>query len=229
MHLMKALIAGVVAGSIGAAAWAGISYATGYEIGWIAWGIGALVGIAVAWASDGGIAPGLVAVVLSLLSILAGKYAAVHFLFEREIGDEATFISENMPDLENEELVISYVADDIVEERLAQGETIEWPGGVDPEVPDEESDYPPALWSAALEQWNAMPPADQTAFRNGIEQQTRADISAFYAGLQSEGKLIAFKSSFGLMDAVFFVLAIGTAFKIAASGEVAEGAEGVEV
>ena len=95
----------------------------------------------------------------------------------------------------------------------------------DSEYPVEQSDYPPPIWSAALEQWNAMTPADQTAFRDGIEQDIGADIIEFYASLRSEGNLIVFKNSFSIFDALFFVLAIGTAFKIAASGEIAEGVE----
>ncbi len=43
----KAVIAGCVAAVIGGLVWGGISKATGYEIGWIAIGIGFLCGIAV--------------------------------------------------------------------------------------------------------------------------------------------------------------------------------------
>jgi len=45
--LPKAVIAGCVAALIGGLVWGGISKATGYEIGWIAIGIGFLCGIAV--------------------------------------------------------------------------------------------------------------------------------------------------------------------------------------
>lgn len=223
MNLVKGLIAGLVAGLVGAGIWAGISYGTGYEIGWLAWGIGAIVGLAVAWASDAGPVPGLLAVVISVLSIAAGKYAAVHFVFERELGDRESFVSERLPDVRSEELIISYVADEVVAEHQADGETIDWPNDV--EVPEQESDYPPEIWSDAVGRWTAMGADDQTDYREGIEAKARADIGAFYDDVRSGGQMDAFKASFGLFDIVFFLLAIVTAFKIAASGEVAEGIE----
>ena len=44
MNRFGALAGGVVAGSIGALIWAAIAYFTGYEVGWVAWGVGGLVG-----------------------------------------------------------------------------------------------------------------------------------------------------------------------------------------
>ena len=47
MNMIGALVGGVVGGLIGAAAWAAVTYFSGWEIGLIAWGIGGLVGLGV--------------------------------------------------------------------------------------------------------------------------------------------------------------------------------------
>jgi hypothetical protein len=46
-NLPMGIVAGLVASLIGAGVWAGITVGTGYQIGWIAVGVGFLVGIAV--------------------------------------------------------------------------------------------------------------------------------------------------------------------------------------
>jgi hypothetical protein len=47
MYRFSALVGGLVAGAIGAGIWAVIAYFTGFELGWIAWGVGLLVGVGV--------------------------------------------------------------------------------------------------------------------------------------------------------------------------------------
>ena len=72
---VTAIIAGSIGGAIGAAIWGGIAYATHYEVGYVAWGIGGLVGVCVrvvAGDMDDFYA-GVTAGVLSVISILAGK------------------------------------------------------------------------------------------------------------------------------------------------------------
>ncbi len=45
---MKDIAYALAGGLVGAAAWAGVVHLTEHEIGWIAWGVGTLVGVAVA-------------------------------------------------------------------------------------------------------------------------------------------------------------------------------------
>ena len=86
---------------MGAAVWAGIAYFAGYEVGWVAWGIGALVGVAVRFASkpdvsytgdaaedairelhaeSDQIGPGSIAAAIAIVAVLVGKYLAVMLL-----------------------------------------------------------------------------------------------------------------------------------------------------
>lgn len=64
-------IGGTIAGIIGALIWGGIAYSSGYEIGWIAWGIGGLVGfgVLVGVGEEAGLVSGIMALVFANLSI----------------------------------------------------------------------------------------------------------------------------------------------------------------
>lgn len=81
------IIGGLVGGVLGTLAWGGIIYASESEIAWVAWGIGATVGfgVAVAAGDNGGELSGIIAVVISLLSIFAGKVFGVWLLFGSNI------------------------------------------------------------------------------------------------------------------------------------------------
>jgi hypothetical protein len=75
--LARGLLFGSAAAALGAALWAGITTLSGYQIGWMAIGIGVLVGASVRYGGRGqdvsfGVAGGL----LALLGCLAGNLLA---------------------------------------------------------------------------------------------------------------------------------------------------------
>lgn len=209
---MKGIIAGVCAGIAGAVLWAVIAAVTGFEIGWLAWGIGAGVGAAVAWGSDCTPATGVLAVVISLLAIVAGKYIAVEIVMHKELGGTNQEIANLM---EDEEYLISWLADGIVYNLEEAGQTVTWPAGVDPDDAMAKADYPPAVWAQAEQAWSAMTPDEKTEFKEQVRQQVDASMGEVVAGAKKEG----FMASFGLFDALFFFLAIGTAYKIGSNAD----------
>ena len=72
---LPALAAGLVAAVVGGVAWGLIVKWTDYEVGFVAWGIGFLVGLAVVTvARTRGLVFQVVAVLCALLGILIGKY-----------------------------------------------------------------------------------------------------------------------------------------------------------
>jgi len=80
MNLAKGMVAGLIAAIIGSLLWAAIAFYANFEIGYLAWGIGLGVGFAVAFASTGGgPVAGVMAVVLTTLSILGGKYLSIQW------------------------------------------------------------------------------------------------------------------------------------------------------
>ncbi len=211
---MRAVIAGVIGGAIGAVVWAVVAGVTGYEVGWIAWGIGGAVGYAVAFGNrDGSIAPtpaGVVAVVLSVLSIVAGKYLTVQFL----IPDDSEMVSMFTAELDDEELLISYVADAIVEERESAGDVVVWAEDVDPDYATTEGEYPADIWSEAESRWTDFSDQARDEFRTGIETEIRTNLEAQLPELRELMGASGFWGSFGGMDVVFFGLAMVTAFGI---------------
>ncbi|HSF17689.1 MAG TPA: hypothetical protein VLK65_19255 [Vicinamibacteria bacterium] len=220
MTYMKSVGLGVFAGLVGAAVWAGISYLTGYEVGWIAWGVGALVGVAVRFASkpdvsltgDGAedaireiraesnqVGPGVVAAAIAIAAVLVGKYAAVMLV----IGNPSAIDFQ-------EELLISYVADEVVAEFEAEGRNVNWPEGVDPRFAEAEADYPRDAWTEASRRWEAM----SAEARSQFEEETKAAVAA----MMSQESKSAWLASFSAIDLLWFGLAAWTAFKLGASG-----------
>jgi hypothetical protein len=69
----KAVIAAVIGALIGAAVWAATAAWTGCEFGWIAWGVGALVGGRAMILEGSGAKMGAFCALLALTSIFIGK------------------------------------------------------------------------------------------------------------------------------------------------------------
>lgn len=206
--MTRCSIAALVSGAIAAAVWSGITYATGMEIGWIAWGVGLVVGIAVRMAAGGtdGVGPGTIAVIGAVLALIAGKYAAVHLMVRHELGD---VVSSEAMNYTAEDMKVS-LADDIVGEWEEAGKKVVWPTGKSLEDASSQADYPPDVWAAAVARWDAMKPAEQEA-----QIQERKDAMAMVSGmLQDEITEQGFKSSFSPIDLLFFGLAVVTSFKV---------------
>jgi len=209
---LQSVGAGLAACIVGASIWAAIAYFANFEIGWIAWGIGGLVGVAVyKFEPNPGLPSGLIAVVLTCASIAGGKYLGVHFAVNQ-------FMDENnlneSPDLADEELVVSYVADEVVSEWQADGKTVAWPKGVNPMEAAAEADYPAGVWREASQRWNGYSTNEQDDFKQSIVVAHQVNVSRFKSEVTAE----AFKESFGVIDIIFFLLGIATAYKVGAGG-----------
>lgn len=220
--LVGGVIGGVIGGVVGAAVWAGVSYATGYEIGWIAWGIGGLVGLGVAWGDKGasGHLAGIVAVIISLCAILAGKYAAVQFVIDKHLTADS-LAGEMTAAIETDEFMRSYVADRVVEKYEAAGKPVNWPEGMSVEEATVEAEYPPDVWADATARWEAMSDSERGDYRQQVRDTMTADLAQAISGFRGDMIAEGFKQSFSAMDVIFFLLAVVTAFKIASSRTVA--------
>jgi hypothetical protein len=73
-NLMMGMLAGMVASLVGAGAWAGVTIMTDYQIGWMAIGIGVLVGFAIRYTGKGmGQSFGIVGGAMSLVGCVLGN------------------------------------------------------------------------------------------------------------------------------------------------------------
>src|SRR5262245_35725197 len=112
MNYGKWVVGGVIGGAVGAAVWAAITYFTSREIGWIAWGVGFVVGLGVrvAAGNESGFAPGITAAVLAVFALVVGKYAAVTLIVNK--------MNVNLPAMAvTADDMIVRKANEIVEER----------------------------------------------------------------------------------------------------------------
>lgn len=78
----KAIIAGSIAALVGAGVWAGIEMMTGYQIGWIAIGIGFLCGFAVRFAGKG---TGVPFRIVGAVCALAGCFLGSLWAFDHAV------------------------------------------------------------------------------------------------------------------------------------------------
>jgi hypothetical protein len=212
MRLLNAIIGGLIGGAIGALIWAGIAYATNYEIGWIAVGIGVLVGIGVRVGAkeDVGVTHGVLAAVLALGSIAAGKYITVEWV----IGDMVK--KSGIANLEiTDEMLTVGIAGQLVEEYTAKNRPLKWPEGMTAEEASQQADYPADLWKDAAGRFASLSDEQKKERRTFIKSQIEAGFNQARAGATGE----AFMASFGAFDLLWAFLAVGAAFKLGSGTE----------
>ncbi|MFG0331431.1 MAG: hypothetical protein ACF8PN_16200 [Phycisphaerales bacterium] len=176
MKPIKYLLGGLTGGLVGAAIWAAVSHYFHYEIGWIAWLVGALAGIgvrAVAGDDPPRLSAGFAGAFAAVLCIAAGKYAAG--------------VLDTHDYLNDDDLSISYIADDIILEYVEAGRPLPPIGGEESEALDAEwtiaQDYPETIWNEAMRRWDALT----------VEVQDQAKTAP---GIISRTYMVAFLADF---------------------------------
>jgi len=198
------VLAGILFGIPAAVVWALIVYFTGYEIGWVAWGVGALIGLAVAKsAHEPNASLGPTAAALAVASLILAKVLMAEFAAPAVLKQEI---------LTNREATAAMF---LVDMRIHKS--------FSPEV------------QAALDQRESRPDALSDAQQYQLIQQLQSEALARAAAatraerdrvvrlgaagiLDAMGFFGVLKKSFSLWDALWFGLAISSAFKVAQSG-----------
>ena len=175
-------------------------------MGWIACGIGFLVGISVRVAAGevDGPAPGVVAGATAVIAVLIAKFLVVSFLVSNAMHEMPDF-TEITPDQ-----MIARCATDVAIEYEASGKKLDWPPESDsPDVPLQQS-YPPDVWAEAQKRWQKLTPQQQQAQM----EQAKADFENIIGQFETDVRNETFTSSFSPLDLLWFGLAAVTAFKI---------------
>jgi len=135
--LKRALGFAAAGGVGGALVWALVAFISGYELGWLAWGIGAVIGVCVRSGFTGELSSqtGILAAGVAVGAILLGKWIAFSVTYE-DYG---------------EQLAIAGYADLLLLEGEDSGQAIVWPDEEDWDG-SIESEYPEDIWENA-EQW----------------------------------------------------------------------------
>ncbi len=209
MGAIRCVLGGLIGGAIGVVIWVVVGYSTQYEVGWIAWGVGFLVGVGVRYAAyladrEESFAQGILAAVIAIGSIVTAKFLVFTLLVGgsdaaelRELADKIRF---------DDEAMIASIADEIAEQIMEKGQTIHWPPGMSYEEASRREDYPPAMWQQAERRWNQLG-------RGEREERKRVRI-LLVGALSSEASSRDFGEFFSPWDILWFALATVTAFKI---------------
>src|SRR5687768_2424976 len=151
MNAGGALLGGLLGALLSGAVWVGIGYATGYEIGFLAIGVGFACGAGVAMGTKGhaGTNGGLLAAVLAIGSILGARYVIVQLAVSDWIREAA---ADSMPGLHDDEYWTAYIAHRMMVDLEYSGSDIDWPSE-DDVYDDVASSYPPQIWAEAQRNW----------------------------------------------------------------------------
>lgn len=198
------VLAGVLVGIPAAVLWVLIVYVTGYEIGWVAWGVGALIGLAVAKsAHEPNASLGPTAAALAVASLILAKVLIVEFaapaILKREF-------------LKNREATAALFLVDMRIRKSFSPElqaTIEGLDGRPGTLSDEQSyQLEQQVESEAMARAAAATPAER-------ERVVRTSVGGMLDAMGFFGTL---KKTFTFWDVLWFGLAISSAFKVAQGG-----------
>lgn len=176
-----AFIGALIGGVIGAVAWGAIAYFTGFEIGWIAIGIGVLVGIGAqagggSQTTGGGMIVGVMAAIVAAASIAGGKYGASYMFVRDTFGSS---MSESITlDEVNDDWVFGRLVDEVCTEQIENGQTIEWENQhLFVEAAMWPDDYPTSIQEMITEKWEGMDDLEQIALRTGFAKDYGPDYT----------------------------------------------------
>lgn len=194
---IPAIVAGAVAAVVGGAVWAAIVAFANLEVGWVAWGIGLLVGVAMAAVTQTrGRGMAMLAAGLAAVGLVAGKSMIVMFATEPALAQEIEADGEWLVEAAAFELQASEALPADVQQRydaLAMDDTL-----------------PDALWEDMMQAGES--------YLASVDQDERDRIAADYASYLLSGTDFGtlFSLQISLWDLLWFGLAITTAWKIMA-------------
>jgi len=201
---VRGIVGAVIGALAGALVWGALTYFLKIEVGYVAWGIGGVVGFLAMVFSGGEGSPalGVAAAAIALLGVAAGKI----FAFWLAVGNLGA------PPVNPEQVALSIVADAVVEEHQTAGKPVIFPPGKSLETAQEKQDYPPAIWAEAETRWQATPAEDRKTVLDQLAQGRQ-----FSAVQRLEMSILALRNGAGLspFDLLWVFLAVSTAFKIA--------------
>ena len=114
------LVAASLAALVGMLVWAGVSFFTGYEVGYVAWGVGLLVGLATVRFGGRGMTSAGVAAGLTVAGIAGGKLLGTSFVADSELekGCQETFTGELYQELVADAAAFAQLPEDVDEREI---------------------------------------------------------------------------------------------------------------
>jgi len=192
-----ALAAGLAAALLADGLWAMLVFLTGYEIGYVAWGVGLLVGVAMSRVTSRRTQQlAYAAAALAIIGLLAGKI----FIFSSSTGRVADELVENQEVLRGAVAWQMYNDGQLEPATMAAVEAVEAAG-------DTLSD---ALWADMLRQSNAR--------LAQMSAEEKRSVALFVAGgaLHEMDIVDGVRAQLSVFDLLWLLLAVGTAYRMMA-------------
>lgn len=214
---VRALIGSLLAGAIGAAIWAAIAYYTDREIGWVAWGVGGLVGLGafVGGRADANAGTGVLAAVVALASIATGKFIVVDIISNSVFKQVHESAEKTLNEMFKDDTGFKiHMAHQLVEVAVGDGKSLAWPKDMSDEDAEKPEDFPKEIWKDVETRWNGM---SSDARKQYCEDTRVATREAFHSGVDmvsGQAKVDFFLHSFGAWDLLWGFLAVSTAFRV---------------
>ena len=212
---ISGIVAAAAAAVVGALIWKFITVFFNYELGFIAWGIGLVVGVGAAMFGSKGMSTGVICGIFALLAILSGKYMAMQTFQETWANDIATSIEGQETEFQEyyqQDLKAAEVFSEGVESKEAliqfmtehgYSEYYEVENITDDEIADFNEYVVPHLKKIAEQ---------QPSFDEWVQE-------SFGEALDDVSTMELVKSDIGIMGIIFIFLGVGTAFKIGKGDE----------
>jgi hypothetical protein len=202
----RALIGGLVAALLGGVLWAGIVITTKYEVGFVAWAVGGLVGFVMSRVTPSrGQALGTLAALLAVVGLVVGKVLIVTIGTQHQAVLEVEADAELLAQAGLHDLRLTDAMPDPLQERLDAL-------GFNDTIPD-------ALWS------DMMAAGTEHATRAGPDEQRRVAAQYADALLENVGLLERLRSQLSPWDLLWFGLAVTTAWRFMRGGSAEAVAE----
>jgi len=195
------VLAGILVGIPAAVVWALIAYFTGYEIGWVAWGVGAIVGYAVAKsAHEPSASLGMTAAAIAVASLLLAKILILEFALPPILQAEL---------LKNQDATVGMFVIDMTTNKSFSPEL---------QAMLDQADARPGSLSDVqqLDVQRRMRAEVMARVGTATRAEKERVVKAFAANVLKEmGFFGALKDLFTLYDALWIFLAISSAYRIA--------------
>jgi hypothetical protein len=227
----KWIVGGVVGGLIGLAVWALLAYFAQVKAGWLALGVGVLVGLGVRlFALEGTDEPEddnpfrrriprkkdqhkeeeekksrvyAREVTAGVMALVAAIVGKYLAVQVAAAGLSTVAVTPQF----TEKDVVAGLASEVMRDWQSQGKRIAWPAGVTPEYAAEQKDFPSAVWQEATKRWEKLGAAEQESRLATLRKQWEDGEQT----VRQHQRASARTSIFSPWDPLWFVLAAGAA------------------
>jgi hypothetical protein len=220
--LIRGIVFGLLAGILCLLVWSRVTVRFGHNPFWYQPMLGLILGIAVAFGSGFSKKSGVCAVIISLITLIAGKY--INTGIEMNLTVRSEKINEIItPLFGRDETMIAVLAEDIVQSRIASGDSLLLPSPNNPYRKYPQNRYPFEIWNKASQVWNSLSDSNQQKFRSVLSTLETEKIRNHLIQNRHDLHGKFFKESFKGMHLLYGLLTLGSAFIIPVLLEISAG------